>query len=211
MAGSGDAVATGLVASLARPGANVTGLTHAVPELMAKWLELLKEALPRTARVAVLVNPDNPTVGPDRRATDTTARSLNLELRRVEVRRSNEVEGVFATMAKNRIDAVLVSTDAVFNANSRAIAELALKRRRPAAGSKEFAEAGGMIGYGVAITDNHRRSAAFVDKIMRGAKPADLPVEEPTKFEMVINLRTAKAFGLTIPPSVLLRADRVIE
>jgi putative ABC transport system substrate-binding protein len=210
MAGSGDAVATGLVASLARPGGNVTGLTDAVPELMAKWLELLKEALPRTERVAVLVNPDNPTVRPDRTATEATARSLRVELRSFEVRRWSEVEDAFAKMAKS-VDAVLLSTDAVFNANHTAIAALAVKRRLPAAGSKEFAEAGGLVGYGVAISDNHRRSAAFVDKILKGAKPADLPVEEPTKFEMVINLRTAKVLGLTIPPSLLLRADRVIE
>jgi putative ABC transport system substrate-binding protein len=211
MAGSGDAVATGLVASLARPGGNVTGLTDAVPELMAKWLELLKEAVPRTERVAVLVNPDSPMVGPTRRALETTARSLNVELHWLEVRRPNEFEDAFGVMAKSRVDAVLVSTDSLLNVNVRAIAGLAVKRRLPAAGSKEFAEAGGAIGYGVAFSDNYRRAASFVDKILRGTKPADLPVEQPTKFEMVINLKTARALGLTIPPAVLVRADRVIE
>jgi ABC-type uncharacterized transport system substrate-binding protein len=211
MAGSGDAVAAGLVASLARPGGNVTGLTDALPELMTKWLELLKEAVPRTERVAVVVNPDNPTSVPARKAMETTARSLNIELHRFEVRRPSELEGVFAAMTKSRIDAVLVSTDSLFNANVRVIASLAAKRHLPAAGSKEFAEAGATIGYGVDFSDNYRRAALFVDKILRGAKPADLPVEQPTKFEMVINLKTAKALGLTIQRSVLLRADHVIE
>ena len=186
MAGSGDAVAAGLVASLARPGGNVTGLTDALPELMAKWLELLKEAVPRTERVAVVANPDSPTSVQARKPLETTARSLNIELHRFEVRRPNELESVFAAMTKGRIDAVLISTDSLFNANVRAIVDLAVKRRLPAAGSREFAEAGGTIGYGVNFSDNHRRAASFVDKILRGAKPADLPVEQPTKFEMVI-------------------------
>jgi putative ABC transport system substrate-binding protein len=211
MAGSGDAVATGLVASLARPGGNVTGLTDAVPELMAKWLELLKEAVPRIERVAVLLNPDNPTAAPDRRTMEATARSLNVELHSVELRRQSEMDDAFAAMAKSRVDGVLVSTDSLFNVNLRAIAGLAVKRRLPAAGSKDFTEAGGVIGYGVAFSDNYRRAASFVDKILRGAKPADLPVEQPTKFEMVINLKTAKALGVIVPPSLLLRADHVIE
>jgi putative ABC transport system substrate-binding protein len=143
MAGSGDAVAAGLVASLPRPGGNVTGLTDAVPELMAKWLELLKEAVPRTERVAAVMNPDNPGIEPARRTMETTARSLNIELHRFEVRRPSELEGAFAVMTKSRIDAILVGTDSFLNANVKAIAGLAVKRRLPAAGSKEFAEAGG--------------------------------------------------------------------
>jgi len=210
MAGSGDAVASGLVASLARPGGNITGLTDRVPELRAKWLEFLKEAAPRTGRVAILVNPDNPATVPAR-ALETTATSLNVELHKFGARRPHELENAFAAMAKNRIDAVLVNTDSVFNVNVRAIADLAMKRRLPAAGSKEFAEAGGTIGYGVAFADNYRRAASFVDKILRGAKPADLPVEQPTTFELVINLKTAKTLGLTIPPSLLVRANQVIE
>jgi ABC-type uncharacterized transport system substrate-binding protein len=210
MAGSGDAVASGLVASLARPGGNITGLTDRVPELRAKWLEFLKEAAPRTARIAILVNPDNPGTGPDR-ALGTTATSLNVELHTFGARRPHELKNAFGAMAKNRIDAVLVNTDSVFNVNVRTIADLAMKRRLPAAGSKEFAEAGGTIGYGVAFSDNYRRAASFVDKILKGAKPADLPVEQPTKFELVINLKTAKALGLTIPQSLLVRADEIIQ
>jgi putative ABC transport system substrate-binding protein len=211
MAGSGDAVASGLVASLARPGGNITGLTDRVPELTAKWLEFLKEAAPNTGRVAVLVNPDNPAFNAPARALETIATSLNVELQTFGARRPHELENAFAAMAKNRIDAVLVNTDSVFNVNVRAIADLAVKRRLPAAGSTEFAEAGGAIGYGVAFSDNFRRAASFVDKILRGAKPADLPVEQPTKFELVINLRTARALNLRISEAVLLRADRVIE
>jgi putative ABC transport system substrate-binding protein len=214
MAGSGDAVASGLVASLARPGGNVTGLTDRVPELRAKWLELLKEAAPRTRRVAILVNPDNPATdaaGGPAGALETTATSLNIELHKFGARRPHELENAFAEMAKNRIDAVLVNTDSMFNVNVRAIADLAMKRRLPAAGSKEFAEAGGTIGYGVAFSDNYRRAASFVDKILRGAQPADLPIEQPMKFELVINFKTAKTLGLTIPPSLLVRANRVIE
>jgi putative tryptophan/tyrosine transport system substrate-binding protein len=211
MAGSGDAVASGLVASLARPGGNITGLTDRVPELSAKWLEFLKEAAPATGRVAVLVNPDNLAFNVPARALETTATSLNVELHKFGARRPHELENAFTAMAKNRIDAVLVNTDSVLNVHVRAIADLAIKRRLPAAGSKEFAEAGGTIGYGVAFSDNYRRAASFVDKILRGAKPTDLPVEQPTKFELVINLKTAKALGLTIPQSLLLRADQIIE
>jgi putative tryptophan/tyrosine transport system substrate-binding protein len=211
MAGSGDAVASGLVASLARPGGNITGLTDRVPELSAKWLEFLKEAAPATGRVAVLVNPDNLAFNVPARALETTATSLNVELHKFGARRPHELENAFTAMAKNRIDAVLVNTDSVLNVHVRAIADLAIKRRLPAAGSKQFAEAGGTIGYGVAFSDNYRRAASFVDKILRGAKPTDLPVEQPTKFELVINLKTAKALGLTIPQSLLLRADQIIE
>ena len=211
MAGSGDAVATGLVASLARPGGNITGLTDAVLELRAKWLELLKEAAPRTERVAVLVNPDNPGTVLGFRTLETTARSLRVELHQFEARRPHELEDTFAAMARSRVDAVVVNTDSVLNTNVRIIADLAVKRRLLAAGSTEFADAGGTIGYGVAFSDNYRRAALFVDKILRGRKPAELPVEQPTKFELVINMKTAKTLGLTIPQTLLLRADQVIE
>ena len=210
MAGSGDAVAAGLVASLARPGGNVTGLTDAVPELMAKWVELLKEVVPRTERIAILRNPGNAT-GADSRVAEARARSLNIELQTFDVRQRKEFEAAFAAMTRNRIDALVVTTDAVLNSHMGPIADLSVKRRLPSAGSKEFADAGGAIGYGVAFSDNYRRAAVFVDKVLRGAKPADLPVEQPTKFELVINLKTAKALALTIPPSLLLRADQVIE
>ncbi len=211
MAGTGDAVATGLVASLARPGGNITGSTDSVPELTAKLLELLKEVMPRTGRVAVLVNPDNPSHAPVFKAMEATARSLKVELHRVEIRGRNEFESAFAAMTKSRVDAIVVTTDSLFNANVRAIADLAARKQLPAAGTREFAEAGGSIGYGVNFPAVSRRAAYFIDKILRGAKPGDLPVEQPTKFELVINLKTAKALGLTIPPSLLLRADQVIE
>jgi putative ABC transport system substrate-binding protein len=211
MAGSGDAVAAGLVASLARPGGNITGLTDLVPEVMAKGLELLKEAMPRTERVAVLVNPDNPSRALVFKAMETAARSLKVELQTFAARGPNELEGAFSTMAKSRADAVVVTTDALFNANVRAIADLASRKRLPSAGITAFAEAGGTIGYGLNFPAMSRRAAYFVDRILKGAKPADLPVEQPTKFDLVINLKTAKALGLTIPQSLLLRADQVIE
>jgi len=211
MAGVGDAVATGLVSSLARPGGNVTGVTDLEPELSAKRLELLKQAMPRAGRVAVLSNPDNLARGGTFKAMEVTARSLRVELHKFEARRPTEFESAFSTMAKSRIDAVVVGQDALFNANVRAIADLAAKKRLPSAGNAIFAQAGGSIGYGVNFPNNYRRAANFVDKILKGAKPGDLPVEQATKFELVINLKTAKALGLTIPQTLLLRADEVIQ
>ena len=210
--GVGDAVGAGLAANLARPGGNITGLTDFVPELTTKRLELLKEAMPRTRRVAVLVNPDNLQRGaPTFKAMESTAGSLKVTLHKVEIRRPDEFEHAFSTMAESRVDAVVVMQDALFNANVRVIADLAAKKRLPSSGTKDLAEAGGVIGYGWNTSDNNRRAATFVDKILRGAKPADLPFEQPTKFELVINLKTAKALGLTIPQSLLLRADEIIS
>ena len=206
-----DAVATGLVASLARPGANMTGSTFFGPELMAKQLELLREAVPRMAQVAVLQNPANSSSGPNLRAMEIAAKSLKLGLQHFDVRGPNEFDSVFAAMAKRRIDAVVIQSDTMFFANAIAIADLPAKKRLPSAGNTEFAEAGGLIGYGVNILEMHRRAAVFVDKILKGAKPGDIPVERPTKFELVVNLKTAKALGLTIPNSILVRANRVIE
>ena len=211
MAGTGDAVATGLVASLARPAGNITGLTLFIPELMAKRLELLKEAVPRAGRAAVLVHPDNAANVPVLKAMESTARSLNVELQRFEARRSSDFDSAFSSMAKSRVDVVVVTDDPFFNANARAIANLAVKKRFPAAGPGEFVGAGGSIGYSVNFPDMFRRAAYFVDKILKGAKPADLPIEQPTKFELVINLKTAKALGLTIPQSLLVRADELIQ
>ena len=211
MAGTGDAVSTGLVASLARPAGNITGLTLFIPELIAKRLELLKEAVPHAGRVAVLVHPDNAASVPVLKAMESTARSLKVELRGFEARRPSEFESIFSRMAKSRVDGVVVTDDPFFNANARTIADLAAKKRLPSAGAAEFVEAGGSIGYGVNFPDAFRRAAYFVDKILKGAKPSDLPVEQPTKFELVINLKTAKALGLTIPQTLLLRADQVIE
>ena len=212
MVGIGDAVATGVVASLARPGGNITGSTDSVPELMAKLLELLKEIMPRTRRVAVLLNPDNPQSGaPTFKAMESTAASLKVELEKFEPRGPSEFESVFSRMTKSRVDAVVVPSNVLFNYNVAALADLAAKKRLPSAGVQAFAEAGGLIGYGLNFPDMDRRAAYFVDKILKGVKPADLPVQQPTKFELVINLKTAKALGLTIPPALLLRADQIIE
>jgi ABC-type uncharacterized transport system substrate-binding protein len=212
MVGIGDAVATGVVASLARPGGNITGSTDSIPELMAKLLELLKEIMPRTRRVAVLANPDTPQAGtPTFQAMQSTAGSLKVELERFEARGPSEFESAFSRMAKSRVDAVVVPSSALFNYNVAALADLAAKKRLPSAGIKAFAEAGGLIGYGLNFPEMDRRAAYFVDRILNGVKPADLPIQQPTKFDLVINLRTAKALGLTIPQSLLLRADQVIQ
>jgi putative ABC transport system substrate-binding protein len=211
MATSGDPVGFGFVASLARPGGNITGSSIFAPELSAKRLELLKETLPRAQRVAVLLNPDNSINERNLPAMERTARSLKVGLQRFEVRRPDEFKDVFSAMAKQRVDAVALPEDDFLNANRSGIAELVAKQRLPSIGRKEFAEAGGLIGYGVNFLDLYRQAATFVDKILRGAKPGDLPIEQPTKFELVINLKTAKALGLTIPQSVLARADEVIQ
>ncbi len=211
MAASGDAVATGLIASLARPGGNLTGFTYFSPELNAKRLELLKEVLPRLRRTAVLVNPDNPANAPVLHAMARTAASLHVALDQFEARGPGEFESAFTVMAKRRVDALANIDDPMLVSDARRLAALAAKSRLPSTGFKEFAEAGGLMAYAVDLPELSRRSAVFVDKILKGAKPADLPVEQPTKFEMVINMKTAKALGLTIPQSILVRADEVIQ
>jgi putative ABC transport system substrate-binding protein len=211
VATSADAVASGLVESLARPGGNITGSTYFIPELNAKRLEIFKEPFPHTSRMAVLVNPDNPAMVPIIQAMEVTARSLKMGLQQFPVRGPNEFDGVFSAMTKSRVDAVAIIEEPMFQANAGVLAGLAMQKRLPSAGFKEFAEAGGLLGYGVDIVGLFRRAAYFVDRILKGAKPADLPIEQPTKFELVINLKTAKALGLTIPPALLLRADRLIE
>jgi putative ABC transport system substrate-binding protein len=211
MVHSGDAVATGLVASLARPGANVTGSTLLNPELMAKRLELLKEAIPRIAQVAVLLNPDNPTKRPVLEAMETTAASLRVTLHPFDARGPNEFDGRFSAMAERRVEAVVILEDSVFVANARAIGALAEKTRLFSAGFPEFAEAGGLIGYGANYLAMYRRAAFFVDKILEGAEPADIPVQQPTRFDFIINVKTARALGLAVPKPTLLRANEVIE
>jgi putative ABC transport system substrate-binding protein len=211
VATSADAVASGLVESLARPGGNITGSTYFIPELNAKRLEIFKEPFPHTSRMAVLVNPDNPAMVPIIQAMEVTARSLKMGLQQFPVRGPNEFDGVFSAMTKSRVDAVAIIEEPMFQANAGVLAGLAMQKRLPSAGFKEFAEAGGLLGYGVDIVGLFRRAAYFVDKILKGAKPGDLPVEQPTTFELVINLKTAKALGLTIPQSLLLRADEVIQ
>ena len=211
MAVTGDPVATGLVRSLANPGGNVTGSALFLPELNAKRLEMLKEVFPHLSRVAVLVNPDNPANAVTLKAMEETARSITIELRPVEARGPADFDGAFATIAKWRAGALSVYEDAMLIAQARRVAGLATKAQVPSIGFKEYAEGGGLMAFGVDFPDLWRRAAGFVDRIFRGAKPADMPVEQPSKFEVVINLRTARVLGVTIPQALLLRADQVIK
>lgn len=203
----------GLVASLARPGGNVTGLTMtAGPEIVGKQLRLLQEAVPKVSRVACLWNPANPTAGPLLREVEVAAQSSRLELQLVEVRDPGEFETAFVAMTRGHTGALLVLPDPMFFVHRARLVDLATKNRLATMlPVREHVEAGGLMGYGPSIPDLFRRAAAHVDKILKGAKPADLPVEQPMIFELVINLKTAKALGLTIPPSLLVRADKVIE
>ena len=203
--------ASGLVASLAHPGGNVTGTTHFIPELSAKQLELLKEAIPGLTDVAILLNPTNPMNEPVVPAMRLTAQSLTLELHQFGVRRPAEFEGAFAAMAARRVGALVVLDDNTLIVNTLGIAKLASEQRLPASGWPDFAVAGGLMGYGVNYVDLFRRAATFVDKILKGTKPADIPVERVTKFETVVNLKTAKSLAIDMPTSLLLRADEVIE
>ncbi len=212
MASIGDPVALGLVASLARPGGNVTGMAGFSPEVAAKRLELLMDAFPRTKQVAVLFNPDNPSfVRVTLPAMEAAAKSLKLELHQFGVRGPGDYDSAFAAMAKRRVDAVVVLDDGALVANFGPIVKLAAKMRLPSIGLPEFAEAGGLMAYGPSRLASVRRAAYFVDRIFKGAKPADLPVEQATRFETLLNQKTAKALGLQFPQAVLARADRVIE
>jgi putative ABC transport system substrate-binding protein len=212
MASSGDPVAMGLVASLARPGGNITGLSALAPELMGERLELLKEAVPKVSRVAVLLAPENPTHPIYWRALQVAAPRLRVQLQSMEVPGPSEFEATFSKMTKERAGAVLVLLDALFLTHQRRIVELAARTRVPALYPvREFVEGGGLMAYGPNQPDLLRRAAAYVDKILKGAKPSELPIEQPTKFELIINLKTAKALGLTIPQSILVRADEVIK
>ena len=206
-----DPVGSGLVASLARPGGNVTGLTIMAPDLMAKRLELLKEVVPKVSRVAFLTNPDNPASARFLREAEAAARALGVRLQTLEARNPQEIDSAFAVMTRERAGALLYPPDAIFFTQRRQVAELAAKGRLPSLGTSDYPAAGGLMSYGPNIPDLERRAATFVDRILKGAKPGDLPVEQPTKFELVINLKTAKALGLTIPQSVLVRADEIIQ
>ncbi len=212
LAVSGDPVGTGLVASLARPGGNITGLSMISPELSGKRLELLKEAAPKVGRVGVLWDslvPDNTL---DFKTTQLAARALGLKLQSLEVRGVEDLEGAFSVTVKQRLNALVVIGGGVVNSHQKRILAFEAKNRLPAMHEQLwFAEAGGLMAYGVNFPDLFRRSATYVDKILKGRKPADLPVEQPKKFEFVINLKTAKQIGLTIPPNVLARADKVIK
>ena len=213
MAASADALREGFVASLARPGGNITGMTFlAGTEFVGKQLELLKDVAPAAYRVAVLTNPTNASHAAFVKDLKVAARTLGRELQIVEARYPDHLKGSFAAMTNGRATALLVLTDSMFFGQRRSIAELAEVSRLPAIYSqREFVDAGGLVSYGPNLPDMFRRAATHVDKVLRGAKPSDLPVEQPTKFELVINLKTAKALALPIPQSMLLRADQIIE
>jgi putative ABC transport system substrate-binding protein len=212
MAASGDPVAAGLIASLGHPGGNVTGLSLFNVEIYSKRVELIRELIPRVTRIAGLFNMSNPVLPVQWKEVERAGRSLGIQTQLLDVRRSEDLPRAFDAAAMQRAEALIVGLDSVTQGNLRVIAELAAKHRLPSIyGDKEYADFGGLITYGPSEHDLYHRAAIFVDKIFKGAKPADLPVEQPTKFELVFNLKTAKALGLTVPPSLLLRADQVIE
>jgi len=207
-----DPVAAGLVASLARPGGNITGLSWGGIELSSKQLELLKETVPRLSKLAVLKNPANQFHRQVVKDVETSARTLGLHLQILEAREPAQFDSAFSTMRRLRADAVLIPGDPMFNFHRTRLADLAAANRLPAMyGQRDNVEAGGLMSYSPSLREAHRQAATFVDKILKGAKPADLPVEQPTKLELVINLKTAKALGLTLPQTLFLRADHLIE
>jgi putative ABC transport system substrate-binding protein len=207
-----DPVGNGFAASLARPGGNITGLSTHYPEISGKQLELLKEIVPRLSRVAVLGNATIPGNAQALRETELAAKGFGVKLQYLDIQNPKEIETAFRAASKGRADAVLVLGSQVVTSYAKQFAELATKNRLPAIyWSPEFVEAGGLMAYSVSITDLFRRAATYVDKILKGTKPADLPVEQPTKFELIISLKAAKQISLTIPPNVLARADKVIK
>jgi putative tryptophan/tyrosine transport system substrate-binding protein len=212
MAAVGDPVGRGFVASLARPGGNITGVSNMAVEMTGKWVELLKEAVPKAIKVAALRNPTNPTHEVFWRQTQEAARALGVQAQPAEAKTVEEIDLAFAAMVKERPGALIVFPDPLFNGSRVKVAALAERYRLPSLTMfRESVDAGGLMSYGPSILDNYRRAAGFVDRILKGAKPADMPVEQARQFELVINLKTAKALGLTIPPSLLGRADQVIE
>jgi putative tryptophan/tyrosine transport system substrate-binding protein len=207
-----DPVGSGIVASLARPGGNITGWTHLGLELRGKYLELLKEAVPGAIRFGVLWNPTNQVHKPSLKVIEAAAQQLKVGLHLEGVQDPKQLEGAFSTLVAKRVEALVVFPDGMFLAQAPLLIAFAARERLPAMyGVRELAKTGGLMAYGVNLLDMFRHGASFVDKILKGAKPADLPVEQPTKFELVINLKTAKALGLTIPQSLLVRADEVIQ
>src|SRR5262245_21300334 len=213
MVNVGDPVGLGIVASLASPGGNVTGLSYVVgPEILGKQLELLKQAIPHIRRIAVLWNPNNRASAIGLKDVKAPPRSYGVQLQFIEAREPNELDAAFPAMRSARREALLVVADSMFIVHRARLADLAIKNRLPSMyGNREYVEAGGLMSYAPNSVANFRRAAVFVDKILKGAKPADLPIEQPTTVELVLNLKTAKALGLTIPPSLLQRADQVIE
>jgi len=212
MAVSSDPVGIGYVASLARPGGNITGLSFMLTEVSGKRLELLQEAVPKLSHVAVLWNPTNPNSMLGFKETQTAAHALGLPLQSLEVRGPDEFDQAFAAMTREHADALVVLSNPLFFGHRRQLAELAVKHRLPAIFLfREYVEAGGLMAYGANLHAMYRRAAYYVDRILKGTKPADLPVEQPVKFELVINLKTAQALGITIPPTLLFLADEVIR
>ena len=207
-----DPVGNGFIASLARPGGNITGLSTLAPEISGKQMELLKEIVPKFARVAVLGTTTNPGTAQALKETELAAGAFKVQLQYLDVLGPKDVDTGFQTASKAHADAVLILISSVLNTHRASVVNLAVKSRLPAIYPfPEFVEAGGLISYGVSFADLWRRAATYVDKILKGAKPADLPVEQPKKFEFIINLKAAKQIGLTVPPNVLARADRVIR
>jgi putative ABC transport system substrate-binding protein len=212
MVAVGDPIGVGLVASLARPGGNVTGLSSIAPELEGKRLELLREVVPKLSHIAVLWNPDNPFHAGSLKETRAAAQVLGIKVQLLGVRVSEEFPAAFAAILRERPGALLVLADRIFLHNRARIVDFEAKHRLPGVYAyRELVEAGGLMSFGPSYPGMHRQAAHYVDKILKGSKPADLPVEQPTKFELRINLKAAKALGLTIPQSVLLRADQVIQ
>ena len=212
MAAIGSPVQTGVVAGLAHPGGNITGLSAIVSDLAAKRIELIKEMVPGTLRIAVLANMSNDSVRFDWGEIETAARALGVKAYLLDVRKSEVIGSAFDDASAQRVDALVVVIDAVTQASRQRIIDLAMRHRLPAIyASREFVDAGGLITYGVSYPDLYRRATTYVDKILKGAKPGDLPIEQPTKLELVINRKTAKALGLEVPPTLLARADEVIE
>jgi ABC-type uncharacterized transport system substrate-binding protein len=212
MATGADPVGQGIVASLARPAGNITGMTTINSELIAKRLELLRIVAPHASRIAILWDGTNPASRTAVDRTEEVAKRAGITTRSVPARSSAEIETAFATVARDRVGGLNIVPSPMFFFNRKRLADLAMKHRLPTVvGLREYAEAGGLISYGADNSDMFRGAAAYVDKVLNGAKPVDLPIEQPTKFELVINLKTAKALGLTIPQSLLLRADQVIE
>jgi putative ABC transport system substrate-binding protein len=212
MAASGDPIGPGVVASLARPGGNITGLTAITVDVAGKRLELLRQLAPGASRIGAMLNMSNPAIVPEWKELEVAARRLDIQLQLFDVRTPEDLARAFDAASRQQIGALVVGIDDLTQMHRRLIVDLAAKHRLPAIyASREFVEAGGLITYGVNYPHLYRRAASYVDKIFKGAKPADLPIEQPTQFDLVINLKSAAAIGVSIPPSVLLRADQVIE
>ena len=208
----GDPVGTGVVPNLGRPGGNITGLSSIAPDLEGKRLELLREVVPKLSHVAFFLNPANAFHTASMRQARVAAQSLGIKLQPMEVNKSEQLDGAFASIVKEKPDALLILADRVFLHNRKRMMEFAIQQRLPSVNAyRELVEAGGLISYGPSYEDMHRRAAVYVDKILKGTKPADLPIEQPTKFTLLINLKTAKTLGLTVPPTLVARADELIE